>query len=90
VKVNAGELNFDILGYYHVSQFATRYSFAGSNAITIDLNKNGDVYNPILNVSLLGINRTFSPAIYWNSIPSAPEDDKLYDNGKIAFYRKGN
>jgi hypothetical protein len=88
IKETAAQLNFDILGYYHISNFPTHYSLA--DMLTIDLIKTQTTYQPLVTVSLFGLNQKFSPAVYWDAHAQSPYDEKIYDNGQISFYKEGN
>jgi hypothetical protein len=91
IKENAPELNYDIMGYYHISKFPTHYAVQlfGNELATVDLVKNEQIYQPIVKISLFGFQNVIKPGIYWDEHAIAASDEKIFDNFQIGFYYEG-
>lgn len=92
VKENAPELNFDIMGYYHISKFPLHYSISifGNELVFVQLDKNGTNYSPVVHIGPGSSSVTIAPKINWSEFEVMQTDDKIFDNPLIGFYKRAN
>jgi hypothetical protein len=82
VPSNVEALDFDVMGYYHISIFPTEYNILGG-ITKINLVKDDSYY--VVHLDFGGNNLL---NIKWRPHPIGQYDDKIYSNDKINFYKE--
>lgn len=90
IPLNVKTMDYDVLGYYHVSHFPKEYRSIGG-FITVTLLKEDKNYIPIISLDVFHTKREIKlPNLGWEGPLTGEYDDKIYANQDISFYHKND